>query len=141
MIDFLGLAKVVGDVVDEVYTSDEERLEASNELAKANNLHKLESKKLDIELQKSEDIAVTTRWQSDSVAGVISRTARPLTLHAMSFLLFVMVFGAMLNFVVPESYVLLVQTLVMTVYVAYFGSRGAEKVHSIKKGSDNGSAV
>jgi len=141
MIDFLGLAKVVGDVVDEVYTSDEERLEASNELAKANNLHKLESKKLDIELQKSEDIAVTTRWQSDSVAGVISRTARPLTLHAMSFLLFVMVFGAMMNFIVPESYVVLVQTLVMTVYVAYFGSRGIEKAQSIKKGSDNRSAV
>ena len=141
MIDFLGLAKVVGDVVDEVYTSDEERLEASNELAKANNLHKLESKKLDIELQKSEDIAVTTRWQSDSVAGVISRTARPLTLHAMSFLLFVMIFGAMMNFIVPESYVVLVQTLVMTVYVAYFGSRGIEKAQSIKKGSDNGSAI
>ena len=37
------------------------------------------------------------------------------------------------QFGVSEGWVDLLQTLLVTVYVAYFGSRGAEKFQSIKK--------
>ena len=36
-------------------------------------------------------------------------------------------------FDVGEEWVQLLQTLLVTVYIAYFGSRGAEKFQSIKK--------
>ena len=38
-----------------------------------------------------------------------------------------------LAFDVKESYVDLIQTLLVTVFVAYFGSRGIEKVATIRK--------
>jgi hypothetical protein len=34
---------------------------------------------------------------------------------------------------IKESWVSLLETLLITVYVAYFGSRGAEKISKIKK--------
>ena len=38
-----------------------------------------------------------------------------------------------LKFGVSENWVDLLQTLLVTVYVAYFGSRGAEKFQAIRK--------
>lgn len=40
-----------------------------------------------------------------------------------------------LGFEVKESYVDLIETLLVTVFVAYFGSRGIEKVSQIRAGS------
>ena len=47
----------------------------------------------------------------------------------------------MFKFEVPSGYIALVQSVILAVYVAFFGSRGYEKVQSIKKGNDSKSWV
>ena len=66
----------------------------------------------------------------------LSKNTRPLSLI---FLTLSMVFLILLDsfdwgFNVAEGWVNLLQSLLITVYVAYFGSRGAEKFQKIKNG-------
>ena len=79
---------------------------------------------------------VSKRWASDmSSDSWLSKNTRPLSLI---FLTVSMVFLILLDsleiaFEVGTEWVSLLQTLLVTVYVAYFGSRGAEKFQQIKK--------
>ena len=65
----------------------------------------------------------------------LSKNTRPLTLIYLTFsstiLMIIDSFHAM--FSVDEAWVSLLKTLLVTVYVAYFGSRGAEKITKINK--------
>lgn len=84
-----------------------------------------------IELQE-----VSKRWDSDMKSDSwLSKNTRPLSLM---FLTISMVFLILLDsleiaFEVGREWVDLLQTLLVTVYIAYFGSRGAEKFSSINK--------
>ena len=65
----------------------------------------------------------------------LSKNTRPLSLI---FLTVSMVFLILLDsleiaFAVNTEWVELLKTLLVTVYIAYFGSRGAEKFTSLKK--------
>ena len=63
---------------------------------------------------------VSKRWTADMKSDSwLSKNTRPMSL--------------IWDFHVSEGWVSLLQTLLVTVYVAYFGSRGAEKFQSIKK--------
>ena len=79
---------------------------------------------------------VSKRWASDMQSDSwLSKNTRPMSLI---FLTISMVFLILLDsfewsFEVSSGWVDLLQTLLVTVYVAYFGSRGAEKFQSIKK--------
>lgn len=79
---------------------------------------------------------VSKRWASDmSSDSWLSKNTRPLSLI---FLTVSMVFLILLDsleiaFEVGTEWVSLLQTLLVTVYVAYFGSRGAEKFQKIRK--------
>ena len=79
---------------------------------------------------------VSKRWASDMQSDSwLSKNTRPMSLI---FLTISMVFLILLDsfewsFEVSTGWVDLLQTLLVTVYVAYFGSRGAEKFQSIKK--------
>lgn len=78
---------------------------------------------------------VSKRWASDMQSDSwLSKNTRPMSLI---FLTISMVFLILLDsfewsFEVSSGWVDLLQTLLVTVYVAYFGSRGAEKFQSIK---------
>ena len=88
-----------------------------------------------LEMDMVEMQEVSKRWQSDIQSDSwLSKNTRPMSLI---FLTISMVFLILLDsfewsFSVSAGWVDLLQTLLVTVYVAYFGSRGAEKFQSIK---------
>ena len=84
------------------------------------------------------DEEVTKRWQADMQGDdPAAKKVRPYSLVYMLFLMTVIVLGdsiQLLQFEVKDSYISLVETLLVTMVVAYFGSRGIEKVSQIKNG-------
>ena len=80
--------------------------------------------------------AVSKRWarymQSDSW---LFKNTRPLALIflTVSMMLLIFIDSTGLDFSVDGGWVDLLKSLLITVYVAYFGSRGAEKFKSISK--------
>ena len=79
---------------------------------------------------------VTKRWQSDMQSdSYLSKNTRPLTLIFLtcSLVIFILLDGFEINFSIDAGWIDLLKSLLITVYVAYFGSRGAEKFKSISK--------
>ncbi len=79
---------------------------------------------------------VSSRWGSDMKSDSwLSKNTRPLTLIYLTFASTILIvidsFHTMFN--VDTAWVELLKTLLITVYVAYFGSRGAEKITKINK--------
>ena len=79
---------------------------------------------------------VTKRWQSDmSSDATIAKVIRPATMIAlMVFFMVIMIWdGADPTFMPPDSYVSLLEILMLTVFGAYFAGRTIEKTYSSKK--------
>ena len=79
---------------------------------------------------------ISKRWESDMKSDSwLSKNTRPLSLIflTISMVALILMDSADWQFGVSEGWVDLLQTLLVTVYVTYFGSRGAEKFQSIKK--------
>jgi hypothetical protein len=82
-----------------------------------------------------EEQAITDRWKSDMTSDSwLSKNVRPLTLAVLICFTLIVIFIDSFHsqFVVKEEWITLLKELLMTVIVAYFGSRGIEKVTSIK---------
>lgn len=91
-------------------------------------------KLLEIDIMEMQN--VSTRWTSDMKSDSwLSKNTRPLTLIyltlASTILIIIDSFHTMFD--VDTAWVELLKTLLITVYVAYFGSRGAEKITINKK--------
>ena len=89
-----------------------------------------------LELDLVEMQEVTKRWQSDmSSDSWLSKNTRPMSLIFLTFAMVCLIVldSSLDEFKVFSGWVDLLQTLLLTVYVAYFGSRGAEKFQKIKK--------
>ena len=79
---------------------------------------------------------ISTRWSSDMKSDSwLSKNTRPLALIYLTFAstMLMTIDSFHTTFDVDESWVELLKTLLITVYVAYFGSRGAEKITKINK--------
>ncbi len=114
------LVKEVGSVVDDLTTSDEERL-----LAK----QKLEQMIFDFESKMQEE--VTERWKADMQSDSwLSKNVRPLTLMflVVSTVLMIFIDAGAINFVVDSNWKDLLQVVLITVIGAYFGGRSYEKI-------------
>ena len=77
---------------------------------------------------------VSKRWDSDMKSDSwLSKNTRPMSLVflTVSMVILIILDSFQLNFTVDTGWVELLKTLLVTVYVAYFGSRGAEKFKSI----------
>lgn len=90
-----------------------------------------------IEQDLTEMENVSKRWSSDMKSDSwLSKNTRPLTLIyltlASTTLMILDSFHSIL-FSIDTAWVELLKTLLITVYVAYFGSRGAEKITKINK--------
>ena len=142
--DFLGsgIVESVGKVADDLITSDEERMEKENEKLKTNLQYNIENKKLDLEAQKDENENISKRWLSDN-QNMVTRLVRPFIVVYVVVVFTAIVFldGNIGEFKINEAYIPIFQTLLVTVIGAYFGSRGFEKVASIKKSSGAKSEV
>ena len=77
---------------------------------------------------------VSKRWESDMKSDSwLSKNTRPLSLVflTISMVILIILDSFQWTFAVDTGWVELLKTLLVTVYVAYFGSRGAEKFKSI----------
>ena len=116
-------SKLLGDsskIIDEVVTSQEEKLTLKNELEKI-----LNENRVVIEQE------VTKRWQSDMQSDSwLSKSIRPLVLAwlVISTTLLIFIDAGVISFVVEEKWTDLLTVVLITVIGAYFGSRGLEKI-------------
>ena len=119
------LVKNVGGVLDNLTTTSEEKLAAKAKLKEIINNH-------EAELERN----ITSRWQSDMNSDSwLSKNVRPMVL------IFLVVCTMLLNFIdagtikfdVKDSYVDLLQLVLITVIGAYFGGRSFEKSKNVKK--------
>ena len=80
---------------------------------------------------------VSKRWESDMKSDSwLSKNTRPMSLIFLSVMTIAFIWvdsHEALSFTVEQEWIGLLKTLTTTVYVAYFGSRGAEKFKSISK--------
>ena len=78
---------------------------------------------------------VSKRWESDmSSDSWLSKNTRPLSLIFLTIMTISFIWvdsHGYIDFTVEQEWINLLKTLTTTVYVAYFGSRGAEKFKSI----------
>ena len=77
---------------------------------------------------------VSKRWESDMKSDSrLSKNTRPISLIflTISMVILIILDSFQWTFTVDTGWVELLKTLLVTVYVAYFGSRGAEKFKSI----------
>jgi len=89
-----------------------------------------------IEQDIAEMKEVSSRWRADMKSDSwLSKNTRPLALIflTVSSVFIMSVDSFHMQFEVNTAWVDLLKTLLVTVYVAYFGSRGAEKITKINK--------
>jgi len=114
-----GLLKDIGKVIDNLHTSDEERLEAKQKL-----------QELLEQADKEAQDQVTERWKYDMQSdSFLSKNIRPLVLVFLTTMFTLLAFtdGNIGGFTVQEQYVPIFQSLLITVYGAYFVGRTWEK--------------
>ena len=113
------LVKSVGSVVDDLVTTDEERLEAKN---------KIETMFREYEAKMQKE--VTARWLSDNQGSWLTKNIRPLVLIflCVSTVLLIFIDAGVITFEVKASWVDLLQLVLITVIGAYFGGRSFEKM-------------
>ena len=115
----------VGGVVDNLVPSKEEKLQLKNELEKILN-----------EVNATAQQAVTSRWEADMKSdNWLSKNIRPLVLIFLTAVFVVMSFfdGNAGEFTINDAYKPIYQTLLITVYGAYFAGRSIEKVTKNKE--------
>ena len=114
------LVKGVGGVIDNLTTSDEERLVAEQKIKELVSSY-------EIEMEKN----ITERWKMDMASDSwLSKNIRPLVLIflVVSTVLLVFIDAGVIAFEVKASWVDLLQLVLITVIGAYFGGRSLEKV-------------
>jgi len=123
-----GVSEVVDSVskgLDSLLTSDDERNKAKIILKK-----NMQEFKIDMESKANEyEKEITKRWTSDN-EHIITRLVRPVSyiFVLVLFALMVLFDGNLGNIHIVKAYIPVIQTLLVTMTVAYFGSRGYEKV-------------
>ena len=122
---FSGLLANADDIIDEIVTSKEEKMQLKNEMQKM---------LLDSEASMQEN--VTERWKADmSSDSYLSKNVRPLVLIflVVTTVLLVFIDAGFIEFEVKDNWVNLLELVLITVIGAYFGGRSIEKVRGASK--------
>ena len=117
--------KDVGNIIDNLHTSEEEKAEARQKI-----------EQLLVEAEQKAQEQVSARWEADLKHGSwLSKNIRPITLIFLTgvFVILSVFDGNLGEFTIGESYVPVYQTLLITVYGAYFAGRSIEKVSKVTK--------
>ena len=118
-----GVIKEVGNVIDKLTTTEEERLEVKKQIQQI-----LE----DADSKAQEE--VSKRWEADMKSdSFLSKNIRPMVLIYLTVIFTICAFfdGNIGEFIIAEEYIPIFQTLLVTVYGAYFVGRTWEKAKSI----------
>ena len=113
------LVESVGGVLDNVITTDEEKLEAKRKLKEVILSHEAEMEK-----------NITDRWSADiNSDSWLSKNVRPMVLIflVVSTVLMIFIDAGAIKFTVEEKWTDLLQLVLITVIGAYFGGRSFEK--------------
>ena len=114
------LVKNVGGVIDNLHTSQEEKLEAERKVKELISNY-------EIEMEKN----ITERWKMDMQSDSwLSKNIRPLVLVflVVSTVLLIFIDAGAISFIVQDKWTDLLQLVLITVIGAYFGGRSLEKV-------------
>tara|TARA_B100001093_G_scaffold341633_1_gene326410 strand:+ start:1341 stop:1736 length:396 start_codon:yes stop_codon:yes gene_type:complete len=117
------LVKGVGGVIDNLHTSEEEKLNAGRKI-----------KALIAEHEAKMEANITDRWKADMNSDSwLSKNVRPLILIflVVSTVLMIFIDAGTINFTVEQKWTDLLQLVLITVIGAYFGGRSLEKVKKI----------
>ena len=118
-----GVIKEIGNVLDNLTTSEEEKLEIKKQVQQI-----LE----DADTRAQEQ--VSSRWASDMQSdSFLSKNIRPIVLIYLTVIFSSLAFfdGNIGEFTLAKEYIPIFQTLLVTVYGAYFVGRTWEKAKSI----------
>jgi len=113
------LVKSVGGVIDNLHTSEDEKLEAER---------KIKELVASYEVQMEKEIS--SRWDADMKSDSwLSKNVRPLVLVflVVSTVLMIFIDAGTIKFVVEPKWTELLQLVLITVIGAYFGGRSLEK--------------
>jgi uncharacterized membrane protein (DUF106 family) len=118
-----GVIKEIGNVIDKLTTTEEERLEVKKQIQKI-----LEDADTKAQLE------VSKRWEADMKSdSFLSKNIRPMILIYLTVIFTSLAFfdGNIGEFGLAKEYIPIFQTLLVTVYGAYFVGRTWEKAKSI----------
>ena len=118
------LVEGVGGVIDDLHTSEEEKLEAAQKIKELVSNYEVEMEK-----------QITDRWKSDMTSDSwLSKNVRPMVLIFLVVATVLMIFidAGTINFVVEPKWTDLLQLVLITVIGAYFGGRSLEKTKTKK---------
>ena len=118
-----GVIKEIGNVIDKLTTTDEERLEVKKQIQQI-----LEDADTKAQLE------VSKRWEADMKSdSFLSKNIRPMILIYLTVIFTSLAFfdGNIGEFGLAKEYIPIFQTLLVTVYGAYFVGRTWEKAKSI----------
>ena len=113
------LVKGVGGVIDDLHTSEEEKLEAAQKIKELISNYEVEMEK-----------TITNRWKSDMASDSwLSKNVRPMVLIflVVSTVLMIFIDAGAISFNVEAKWTDLLQLVLITVIGAYFGGRSLEK--------------
>ena len=114
------LVKGVGGVIDNLHTSEEEKLEANQKIKELVSNYEVEMEK-----------TITERWKVDMNSDSwLSKNIRPMVLIFLVVATVLMIFidAGVVQFEVKDTWVDLLHLVLITVIGAYFGGRSLEKV-------------
>jgi len=114
------LVKGVGEVIDELHTSKEEKLAAELKVKELISNYEVEMEK-----------QITSRWEADMNSDSwLAKNIRPMTLAflVVSTVLMIFIDAGTIKFIVEDKWTDLLQIVLITVIGAYFGGRSLEKV-------------
>ena len=114
------LVKGVGDVIDSLHTSKEEKLAAELKVKELISNYEVEMEK-----------TITDRWKADMNSDSwLAKNVRPLVLIflVVSTVLMIFIDAGTIKFVVEPKWTDLLQLVLITVIGAYFGGRSFEKI-------------
>jgi len=118
-----GVIKEIGNVIDKLTTTEEERLEVKKQIQQI-----LEDADTKAQLE------VSKRWEADMKSdSFLSKNIRPMILIYLTVIFTSLAFfdGNIGEFGLAKEYIPIFQTLLVTVYGAYFVGRTWEKARSI----------
>lgn len=124
-----GVIKQIGDTIDKLTTTEEEKLIIKKQIQEI-----LEKADSDAQAQ------VTERWKVDMQSDSwLSKNIRPMVLIFLTTVFTVLSFfdGNFYGFQVQEQYIPIFQSLLITVYGAYFVGRTWEKTKKSGNNSNN----
>ena len=113
------LVEGVGNVIDDLHTSEEEKLEAAQKVKELVSNYEVEMEK-----------QITDRWKSDMASDSwLSKNVSPMVLVflVVSTVLMIFIDAGAISFDVEPKWTDLLQLVLITVIGAYFGGRSLEK--------------